>query len=195
MNIARMLQDELNRVIPSFVRRANDKYGKALQEYFDRTQEAVKALVKRHLYDIPVQSREHVSLVDYEDNESAEIKIVSAMLYEQAEGHSLKQIAQIARSLTPEERRKMIDTYTSQRTNRRHRPGRAFEVVDYTFDLLTNFGIFRDLHRHRVLTLERQLLTTNHGYDTPTEIIELGIQKDLDDCMYKSIISVGVSYP
>ncbi len=184
--IARMLHDELDQVIPSFVRRANDKYGKALQEYFDKTQEAVKALARKHLHNIPVQSREHVSLVDYEDNESAEMKVVSAMLYEQTEGHSLKQIAQIARSLSPEERRKMIDVYTSQRTNRRHRPGRAFEVVDYTFDLLTNFGIFRDLHRHRVLTLERQLLTTKHGCDIPTEIIELGLQKDFDDCMAKS---------
>jgi len=185
-NIAKMLHDELNLVIPSFVRRANDKYGKALQEYFDKTQEAVKALVKKYLSKVPIQTREHVSLIDYEENEAAEVKMVSAILYEQAEGHSLKQITQIARSLPAEERRKMIDAYTSYRTNRRHRPRRAFEVVDYTFDLLTNFGIFRDLHRHRVLTLERQLLTTKHGYDTPIEIIDLGIQKDFDDCMYKT---------
>ena len=70
------------------------------------------------------------------------------------------------------------------RQNRRHRPPRAFEMTGYTFDLLTNFGMFRDLHRHRALTLERQLLTTDHGFDTPNEIIELGIEKDFDDCMY-----------
>jgi len=185
-NIAKMLHDELNLVIPSFVKRANDKYGKALQEYFDKTQETVKVIVKKYLSSVTIQSREHVSLIDYEDNETAEVKVVSAILYEQAEGHSLKQIGEIARSLSAEERRRIIDTYTSHRANRRHRPGRAFEVVDYTFDLLTNFGIFRDLHRHRVLTLERQLLTTKHGYDTPAEVIELGIQKDFDYCMYKT---------
>jgi len=184
--VARMLHDELNLVIPSFVRRANDKYGKALQEYFTETEEAVKALTKKYLNNVPIQTREHVSLIDYEDNETAEVKVVSAILYEQAEGHSLEQITQIARSLPVEERKKIIDTYTAYRTNRRHRPGRAFEVVDYTFDLLTNFGIFRDLHRHRVLTLERQLLTTKHGYDTPIEVIDLGMQKDFDDCMYKT---------
>jgi len=46
-------------------------------------------------------------------------------------------------------------------------------MADYTFDLITNFGMFRDLHRHRTLTLERQLLTTDHSFDTPEEIVEL----------------------
>ncbi|MBI5133174.1 MAG: FAD-dependent thymidylate synthase [Thaumarchaeota archaeon] len=186
-NIAKMLHDELNNVIPAFVRRANDKYGKALQEYFSKTQDAIKSLVQKYLSNIPVQTTEEpVSLIEYEENESAEIKIVSAILYEQAEGHSLAQINKVAKSMSGEERRKVIDAYTMHRTNRRHRPGRAFEVVDYTFDLFTNFGMFRDFHRHRVLTLERQLLTTKHGYDTPTEVVDLGIRKDFDDCMYKT---------
>ena len=185
-NIAKMIHDELNNVIPSFVRRANDKYGKALQEYFNKTQDAIKLLVEKYLRNIPIKSSEHVSLIEYDDNESAELKVVSAILYEQAEGHSLQQIMQVARAMSPEERKKIIDTYTSFRTNRRHRPGRAFEAVDYTFNLLTNFGMFRDFHRHRVLTLQRQLLTTKHGYDTPKEVMDLGMKKDFDDCMYKT---------
>ncbi|MFQ5969854.1 MAG: FAD-dependent thymidylate synthase [Nitrososphaerales archaeon] len=184
-NIAKMLHDELNNVIPSFVRRANDKYGKALQEYFDKTQDAIKSHVEKYL-NIPIESSEHVSLINFEDDYYAEVKVVSAILYEQAEGHSLKQIMEVARTMSPDERKKIIDTYTSFRTNRRHRPGRAFEVVDYIFDLLTNFGMFRDFHRHRVLTLQRQLLTTKHGYDTPKEVIDLGMKKDFDDCMYKT---------
>jgi thymidylate synthase ThyX len=59
-------------------------------------------------------------------------------------------------------------------------------MIEYTFEMLTNFGIFRDLHRHRILTLERQLLSTRHGYDVPKEISELGILGDFKDCMYKS---------
>jgi thymidylate synthase ThyX len=184
-SIAKMLHDELNAVIPSFVRRADDKYGKALQEYFEKTNESIRTVTGRYM-NAPVQPREHVSLVNYEDNEGAEIKVVSAILYEHAEGHSLEHIQTVARAMSAEERSGIIDAYTAHRTNRRQRPGRAFEVVDYTFDLLTNFGIYRDLHRHRVLTLERQLLTTKHGYDTPQEIVDLGIKKDYDDCMYKS---------
>ena len=43
--------------------------------------------------------------------------------------------------------------------------------------------MFRDFHRHRALTLERQLLTTDHNYHTPNEIMELGIKKEFSECM------------
>ena len=56
-------------------------------------------------------------------------------------------------------------------------------MTSYTFDIIGNFGMFRDLHRHRILTLERQLLTTDHGYSTPKEITELGIKSEYDSCM------------
>ena len=79
---------------------------------------------------------------------------------------------------------KIIEQIINARQNRRHRPPRSFEMTSYTFDLLTNFGMFRDLHRHRALTLERQLLTTDHGFDTQKEIVKLGIEKDFKDCMY-----------
>jgi len=59
-------------------------------------------------------------------------------------------------------------------------------MVNYTFDLVTNYGMFRDFHRHRTLTLERQLLTTDHDFHTPKEISQLGIKKDFDDCMYQT---------
>ena len=72
---------------------------------------------------------------------------------------------------------------TNLRKNRRHRPSRAFEMAEYTFDLVTNFGMFRDFHRHRALTLERQLLTTFHGFDMPQEVKDLGMQKEFKECM------------
>ena len=50
----------------------------------------------------------------------------------------------------------MLRAYVGNRTNRRHRPGRAFERTAYRFDVLTDYGAFRDLQRHRLLTLEWQ---------------------------------------
>jgi len=90
------------------------------------------------------------------------------------------------KKIGPTTRKKIIQSFINLRQNRRHRPPRAFEMTEYTFDFLTNFGMFRDFHRHRVLTLERQLLTTNHGFCIPDEIMSLGIKKDFEDCMYKS---------
>lgn len=186
-SIASQLFNELNSVIPSFVRRANDKYGQALQEYTSKTKSAIDDLAKVHLLGIPSEEEpELVRLIDYKDNSEAEVNVISAILYEQAQGQSLHRITKYVKSMSVEERNKVIRTYTEFRTSRRHRPGRAFEMVDYTFELFTNFGIFRDLHRHRVLTLERQLLSTRHGYDLPQELVDLGLDKDFRDCMYLS---------
>jgi len=184
--LASQLHAELNLVIPAFIRRANDKYGKALQAYLTDTRSTVTELAHYYIKNIKVDKNPYsVKLLNYEDKCEAEIKVASAILYEQADGQSLEKITQYIRSLPVYDRKKIIQTYTKLRANRRQRPGRAFEMVEYTFEMFTNFGIFRDLHRHRILTMERQLLSTRHGYDIPAEIIKLGIAKDFKDCMYK----------
>ena len=184
--LASQLHSELNLVIPAFIRRANDKYGQALQAYLTDTKSALSELAHYYIKNIKADKNPHsVKLLSYEDNWEAEIKVASAILYEQASGQSLEKITQYIRSIPAEDRHKIIQTYTKLRANRRHRPGRAFEMVEYTFEMFTNFGMFRDLHRHRILTMERQLLSTRHGYDIPAEIINLGISKDFKDCMYK----------
>ena len=109
--------------------------------------------------------------------------MISAFIYEQSNGIEFTQIKKNVTKLSKKTKTEIIDSIAHIRKNRRHRPPRAFEMVNYTFDLITNYGMFRDFHRHRALTLERQLLSTKHGYHTPTEIIQLGIQKEFKDCM------------
>jgi thymidylate synthase ThyX len=188
MNVlADQLYEELNLIIPSFVYRIKNQYGTSMQNYLRNTKEIILQMAKEHLSHIKINSNldHNVNLIFYEDNTEAEVKIASSILFEQAAGHTLTKITEYVRSLPIDDRHKIIKAYTSLRTNRRQRPGRAFEMIEYTFEMLTNFGMFRDLHRHRILTLERQLLSTRHGYDVPKEISELGILKDFKDCMYK----------
>ena len=125
-------------------------------------------------------------MIDYDLEKKASEKIITAILYEQAPGTSYKTILAIVKRLKPKARDAIIKSFVKIRKNRRHRPPRAFELTHYTFDLLTNFGMFRDFHRHRLLTLERQLLTTDHGYSLPKEVSDLGIEKDYTDCIYKT---------
>ncbi|HET7643689.1 MAG TPA: FAD-dependent thymidylate synthase [Nitrososphaeraceae archaeon] len=182
------LYEELNLIIPSFVYRVKNQHGISMQNYLRNTKEIILKMAKKHLSHIKIDSNldRNINLIFYEDNTEAEVKIASAILFEQAAGHTLAIITDYVRSLPRDQRHEIIKAYTSLRTNRRQRPGRAFEMIEYTFEMLTNFGIFRDLHRHRILTLERQLLSTRHGYDIPKEISELGILSDFKDCMYKS---------
>ena len=69
------------------------------------------------------------------------------------------------------------------RENRRHKPGRELEMVYYTFDIQGDYGMYRDLQRHRMLTQERQLLSTRLGYHMPPEIEAAGVAKAYRDGM------------
>ena len=184
--LAIMLHSELNSVIPSFIKRVNDVHGNSLKSYFSNTRHAIKNLSNRYLKDLKPQSKVTpvLKLLSYENNLDAEIKVASAILYEHANGQSLGDIINKVKSLSENNRQEIIQTYVKYRNNRRQKPGRAFEITEYLFEMLTNFGAFRDLHRHRILTIERQLLSTRHGYDIPKEIMELDIKKDFEDCMY-----------
>lgn len=104
-------------------------------------------------------------------------------MYEQSPSTSYQNIMQQVKKIPTERKIKIIQEFTKIRSNKRHRPSRAFENTYYTFDLCNNFGMFRDLHRHRALTLERQMLTTDHGYLLPKEIKTLGLEKDFKECM------------
>jgi thymidylate synthase ThyX len=186
-DLAHLMNSELNCVIPSFIKRVNEKHGKSLQSFMINTNKEISKLTHKYLRNIqPDFSPVEVRLIDYTDSKDAEVKIVSAILYENAHGQSLHDIIKLVESFPQERRNEIILAYTKFRENRRHRPGRAFEMAEYLFEMFTNFGMFRDLHRHRILTIERQLLSTKHGYDIPNEIIDSGIDKDFKDCMYLS---------
>src|SRR5918912_1220171 len=86
-NLAQQLHTELNQVIAAFVRRANDKYGRSLQSYLANTRSAISELVQHHIKSIERnENTQPIKLLNFEDNFEAEVKIVSAILYEQAEG-------------------------------------------------------------------------------------------------------------
>lgn len=181
-NVSVMMHEELSKVIPSFVKRAGplDEYGQKTKKYIATTRETMTDVAKNILKNIRPTEAEPVTLVSYD--KEAENKIAAACLYPFSD-LPMNQLSEIVKRMSEEEKRKIIEEYVKRRDNRRHRPGRAFENVYYCFDILGNYGIFRDLHRHRILTQERQLLTTEHGYDTPQEIIDAGLVRELREAM------------
>jgi hypothetical protein len=93
---------------------------------------------------------------------------------------------QQVRRMSVDERLAVIRAYVGERGNRRHRPGRAFERVDYRFDVLADYGAFRDLQRHRMLTVEWQPLSPRHGYSRPEAVELAGLADDYDEAMERS---------
>jgi thymidylate synthase ThyX len=184
-DLASKIKKELDTTIKSFVRRADDKYGKAFQRYLKDVKNKSRAVTRKEIKSNPIKGSV-TNLVDYESEKIAMDKIIASIMYEQSPSTSYQNILQQVKKISKENKIKIVNEFIQIRKNRRHRPSRAFENTYYTFDLCNNFGMFRDLHRHRTLTLERQLLTTDHGYNIPNEIKILGIERDFKDCMNKT---------
>lgn len=181
-NLALQIKKELDTTIKSFVRRSDDKYGKVLQKYLNSVKKSAQNVAKTSISGTPSKGK-IAKLVEYENENKVINSVISAIIYEQSPGISFEKILQQVRKIPTGKKKKIILEMADLRKNRRHRPSRAFEMAEYTFDLVTNFGMFRDFHRHRALTLERQLLTTHHGYDMPQEVKDLGMQKEFKECM------------
>ncbi len=175
--VAAAMHGELNQLIPSFVKRAQ------INDYLTGTSAAAKAAASDILKSLPAAANEPVALIDYERN--AEEKVIAAILYPHAR-HPLQELRQIAALMSAAERRKILTEHFTKRRHRRDKRGRAFENVYYTFDIVGNLGLYRDLHRHRILTQERQEFTTAHGYDTPRELEEAGFKPEFDRCMARA---------
>ncbi len=82
-----------------------------------------------------------------------------------------------AGTLPEEELSRILDSASNFRENRRHKSPRALEHATFTFEIVADFGIYRDLHRHRILTQERQLLSCDFGYFIPHEILGTDMEK------------------
>src|SRR5665213_1257213 len=121
------------------------------------------------------QSIRATALVTLDDwDPEGEDKVIAAICYPHmaiSESDALRRV----RALGSDDKRAIIRAYVGERTNRRHRPGRAFERTDYRFDVVSDYGAFRDLQRHRMLTIEWQPLGTTLGYDVPEVVDGAGL--------------------
>lgn len=197
-DLATSIKKELEVSIKSFVKRADDKYGKQFQNYQKLIKSKAKEITIKNTHNIKNNLGTYVELVDYESEKTAMDKIITSIFYDHITGMSYKDIEKQVKNVPHTQKTQIIKEFAKLRTNRRHRPSRAFENVYYTFDLCNNFGMFRDLHRHRALTLQRQLLTTDHGYTIPNEVSTLGIEDDYIDCMENTrevFEKIRVKYP
>jgi thymidylate synthase ThyX len=182
---ADLILTELRKVIPSFVKRVDlPDRGELAAQYLADNRQAMEAITSELLGDPEVYDNdERVELIDFDPD--AEVKLVAAMLYPYSH-QSEADIEAKVRSMSVDDRIRVIRTYNGDRTNRRHRPGRALERPFYRFDILADYGAFRDLQRHRMLTVEWQRLNPRHGYTRPSLVDEVGVADQFDDAMERS---------
>jgi thymidylate synthase ThyX len=181
---ADLMLTELRKVVPSFLRRVDqpDRGGRWSQ-YLSDTSIDTHSVVHELFATEEIEPEESVVLSDFDPE--GEDKLLAAICYSHLT-LSESQIYKKVQGMSHDEKVRLIRAYVGERTNRRHRPGRAFERTDYRFDVLSDYGAFRDMQRHRMLTIEWQPLTPNHGYVRPDIVDDASQTSAFDEVMDRS---------
>lgn len=178
--------EEIYKIAPSFLRRVKDDGNKEkaaeYQQYISgKTQRVSKHVPK----ELPESSAAAVSLVEYDPQ--GENKIITGILYNaDTNTASWEATLSAVQKMSEKEKREILNTYLEGRTQRWQKVGRAFENAYVRFDISMNIGAWRDLHRHRVATQQRQLFTTKHGFDTPPELIDAKLDGPYREAMERA---------
>lgn len=186
-DVAERAHKELAKVIPSFIARSDKdhRHHRGYEDYFEALQAEMKMLTKEHAVRLGKKRCQEGSGVDliYAD-EDGPSRVAAALLFNRSD-RSLGEWQEYTKTLSEEDLAKIFDTATIGRQNRRHKSPRALEHATFTFEITADFGIYRDLHRHRMLTQERQLLSCDYGYWVPHEIMGTPMEAPYIDAMMR----------
>jgi thymidylate synthase ThyX len=181
-DIGKKAYHELSKVIPSFIRRADPvhKHHQILAEYFESTHSDLQRFAQKHLPNVGQFTQNGVRLID--SDRDAVSKVAAALLFSFGQA-GLAELQECCRHLPEEEIIRLFEAATVHRQNRRHKSPRALEHASFTFEILADFGVYRDLQRHRMLTQEKQMLTCNFGHYMPPEIRGTEMEKQYIEAM------------
>src|SRR6185295_453433 len=171
---AAMILEELKPVVPSFVARVErpDRGGEWVS-YLEEREQAGERWAARLGLDRATRAEETGPAVRLLSVQGDEEELLAALLFEAASVSEDETRAAI-HNLPPDERSAMLAELVGERQNRRHRPGRGFEALRYRFEVVSDYGAFRDLQRHRMLTVQWQRLAPHLGAGVPEEVQAAG---------------------
>jgi thymidylate synthase ThyX len=169
-----MILGELKQVMPSFVSRVDrPERGGEWISYLERRREQTERWVSRLGLDRRDESDDAPS-VELLHVDGSEEDLLASSLFESSTVTEPEILARID-VLDSEERAELLAALVGDRANRRYRPGRGFEALRYRFEIVSDYGAFRDLQRHRMLTCQWQRLTPDLGAGIPEEVREAGV--------------------
>jgi thymidylate synthase ThyX len=174
------LHVELDKEIPSLLLRVADEKSGDYQRYLNQRYENVRAI---SVGSIARSQRAEVRLVEFDPD--SETKILAGILFQQSHG-TWDQALETARSMTEEGRRRVFDAYVPSRKGRWYKVGRAFENAYLRFEIVMDAGSYRDLHRHRMMTQERQVFSAHHGFRTPVELMDAGLSDRFEEAIERA---------
>jgi thymidylate synthase ThyX len=175
------IKRELDKEIPSLLLRLTDEKSTDYQTYLNQRYAAVRELLGET--SVERGSKAEVRLVEYDPD--SETKILTGIVFQQTHGGWDAALAR-AKALSDSEKREILQRYLLKRTARWQKVGRAFENAYMRFEILMDIGSYRDLHRHRMMTQERQSFSTFHGYATPVELQQASLAGPFEEALERA---------
>ncbi len=175
------LKEELDTEIPSLLLRVADEKSQDYQSYLSRRHDGVRRFLGAT--ETYPASRPEVRLV--EADPESEIKILTGIIFQQTHG-SWDQAMARARGLTEDQKRELFRQYMPNRKGRWYKAGRAFENAYLRFEIVMDIGSYRDLHRHRMMTQERQTFSAHHGFTVPMEVEQAGLASGFTEAVERA---------
>jgi thymidylate synthase ThyX len=184
-DIGKRMHEELSKVIPSFVRRSHPSHHsyKSFSQFFESMQTELHAVTERNAHFAEKTEEPGVRMLSCDPD--AVVKVAAALLFMHG-NRGLPELLEHCKRLPEEELARILDASCGSRENRRHKSPRALEHANFTFEIIADFGVYRDLHRHRMLTQERQLLCCDYGFYVPKEIADTDLETEYLTALYKA---------
>ncbi len=164
-------------------------------DYLKTTREEFEEHFSRQSPEVQNNSKEPVSLVEY-DKDGQE-RVLASLFYKYGDYPTYTESKRAVEKTGKEQKKKMFSKAMKSR-GKHDQPLRVLEHTSYTFDILMDYGAFRDLQRHRLCTQTNKLLNTKYGYDIPEEIKEAGLLERYEKCMSraeKTYREISSEYP
>ncbi len=178
------LKEELDKVIPSFVKRSTNQRGIEMQTYIKEGNALVDRFAKKlSVVNSNKPTKPFVKLVAYDKD--VEDKVLIGFFYDQF-GATYSDVKKAVSKMTKKDRGVFFKQYFDKRLHRTHKPGRAFEMTSYVFDIVSTISCYKDVQRHRQLSQYKQQFSADLGFDIPQELIDAGLVKPYTNAMEKA---------
>lgn len=179
--LAKLIHDECKIIIENFVERIDSSKGEMYVNYLKEQRSKIKNITDEILSDdATFESKSTVKLIDYDKD--ALVKSVASILFPES-NLSFEQIIKRVKKLSLRSQEKVIENYVNERKGRWHKIGRAFEQVYYSFEIISDLGVYKDLQRHRMQSQFKQNFTTEHGFEVPKDVKDAGFMSEYQKSM------------
>ncbi len=198
-SLAQNIYTELDKVIHNFIERIKTEKGENYVKYLIETHNLIESLSKKvdkkTISKVDSNPKPQVVLVDFDKN--AEEKLCASILFS-VSNKPLKSLLSLSKKLGKKKRTELIKAYVEKRVGRWNKVGRSFEEPYFHFEIVSDFGAYKDLERHRVLTQDKQLFSCDLGYDMPQEIKDAGFEhkyKKAMDFAKSTFVKISAKFP